>query len=420
MAGNNPLEMSDEDIMNMTAPPEPSASAGGEGASADDKSGEAGEQQTAQVEGAGEGDKTGEEGSTEVGEKDGEGTEGAGADELGGEGDKDGDKDPAEGEDQTGDKATGSTEGDKPTDKTGEKKDDKQEEQTPPNYQAFYEQIMKPFKANGKTIELKSPEEAIGLMQMGANYTRKMQEIVPHRKALTMLQNNGLLDESKLSFLIDLDKGDKEAVKKLLKDKGIDPLDIDTSVDPAYVDGNHKVTDAEVSFRDALDELSSNPNGKETLQIINTRWDQASKDLLWDKPETLKIIQDQRDLGIYDRIAAEIDRQVTLGKIPANMPFLQAYKIVGDELTASNGFADLIQKHQSGTATQAESGGVAPHKEDPKVVATRVAAPKSPVSNDDKASAASPTRTTPAKAKEFVNPLAMSDDEFMKKFEGRL
>jgi hypothetical protein len=291
-------------------------------------------------------------------------------------------------------------------------------EAKPVDHEAFYKQIMTPFKANGKTIELKTPEEAVQLMQMGANYTRKMQELVPHRKVLTMLQNNGLLDENKLSFLIDLDKKDPEAIKKLIKDSGVDPLEIDANVEPAYLEGNHRVTDEEVNFRSTLDELGSTEEGKATLQAINTRWDQASKETLWKNPETMAVIHAQRDVGIYDRIVAEMDRQTTLGTLPPGTPFLKGYKIVGDELTAANAFQDLKDKfHKVDTPVQ-ETKVV----EEPKVVATRVGAPKASVKNDDAASAALSSRSTSSTAKEFVNPLAMSDADFLKlnQFNGRV
>lgn len=293
-------------------------------------------------------------------------------------------------------------------------------EETAPDYEGFYKQIMTPFKANGKQIELKDPAEAIQLMQMGANYTRKMQELVPHRKALTMLQNNQI-NEEKLSFLIDLDKKNPEAIKKLIKDSGIDPMEIDTAVEPAYLGGNHRVTDEEVNFRSALEELSSAPGGQTTLQDINTRWDQASKDVLWKNPETMAIIHEQREYGIYDRIVAEMDRQVTLGKIQASTPFLQAYKIVGDQLTAAGAFADLVTQ-RSGNAPSGSPTppGQVETKAAPQAVATRVATPKPTVKNSDAASAASPTRAAPTPAQAFINPLAMSDDEFLKQFNGRL
>lgn len=280
---------------------------------------------------------------------------------------------------------------------------------TPPDYEGFYKQIMSPLKANGKTIDLKSPQEAIQLIQMGANYTKKMQAIQPYRKVLLMLENNGLLDEGKLSFLIDIEKKNPEAIKKLIKDAGIDPLDIDTSTEPTYREGNHRVTDEEASFVSVLEDLRSTQEGTDTLQTINSQWDQASKEVLWKQPELMTTIHQQRANGIYDRITAEVERRRTLGAIPAQVPFLQAYKLVGDELDAVGGFQDLVQSKTVQTPPS--------HQAQP--VATRVLKPKAPA-NGDKVSAASPTRTTPRKAEKVINPLAMSDDDFLKQMADRL
>lgn len=282
-----------------------------------------------------------------------------------------------------------------------------------PNYEAFYAEIMKPFHANGKEIKLKSPQEAVQLMQMGANYTRKMQDIAPHRKVLTMLQKNGL-DEDKLSFLIDLDKGDPEAIKKFIKDKGVDPLDIDTTTEPAYREGSHKVSDAEQAFTSALDELNSTPAGKQTLVVVESTWDQTSKDMLWSQPEVLSIIKAQREAGVYDIITAEMDRQKTLGQLPADRPFIDAYYATGEQLQKAGAFAHLVEADQgkpapgAGTTVDTQAG-----KPAPTPVATTTAKPKS----DDaaaKAAAAAPSRSSPAQAKTAVNVLAMSDEEFLK------
>ena len=280
---------------------------------------------------------------------------------------------------------------------------------TTPDYEGFYKQIMAPLKANGKTIILKSPQEAIQLMQMGANYTKKMQAIQPYRKVLLMLENNGLLDEGKLSFLIDIEKKNPEAIKKLIKDAGIDPLEIDTSTEPTYREGNHRVSDEEAAFVSVLEDLRSTQEGTDTLRTINSQWDQASKEVLWKHPELMVTIHQQRANGIYDRITAEVDRRRTLGVIPAQMPFLQAYKLVGDELDAVGGFRDLVQPKTVQTPPS--------HQAQP--VATRVLKPKAPA-NGDKVSAASPTRTTPRKAEKIINPLAMSDDDFLKQMADRL
>lgn len=270
-----------------------------------------------------------------------------------------------------------------------------------PNYEEFYKQVMAPLKANGTTIDLKSPDEVLQLMRMGANYTRKMQAIAPHRKLLMMLENNGLMDEGKLSFLIDIEKKNPEAIKKLLKDSGIDPLDIDIKEETSYRGGNHKVTDEEATFVSALDDLRSNQGGTETLNVINSKWDQASKDVLWNSPEVMQVIHEQRANGMYDRIATEIERQRTLGIIPSNVPFIQAYKTIGDAMGKAGVFNDIVQAPVNKTQTKAP-------------VATRAQQIKPVVKNNDKVNAATTTRSSSKTAEFKVNPLAMSDEEILK------
>lgn len=298
--------------------------------------------------------------------------------------------------------------GDKPADAPAPKEEKPAATGEPVDYEGFYTQIMAPFKANGKMIELKSPDEAIRLMQQGANYTRKMQELAPHRRVLMMLEKSGLLDESKLEFLIDIEKRDPAAIQKLVKESGLDPMDIDVSKESTYRGGTHRVGDDEMKFRTALDDLKSTPAGLETLQVINTQWDDASKDHLWASPEAMATIHAHRELGLYDRINSEVDRRKTLGTIAAEVPFLQAYRLVGEEMANNNEFADVIKPAAAAPASTPTPAAA------PKVVATRVAAPKPTVVNSDKAAAASTSRSTPPKGTPFINPLAMSDEEFMK------
>ena len=314
-------------------------------------------------------------------------------------------------------KAEGETDKTKKADDPSLGSDKKITPPTPEEAQSFFTKIMTPFKANGKLIELKTPEEAIQLMQMGANYTRKMQDIQPHRKMLTMLQNNNLLDEGKLDYLISLDKKDPEAIKKFIKESGIDPLDIDTTTEPSYRAGNHMVSDNEVALNTVMEDIGSTPEGKMTIVDVNTNWDQASKEALWENPEILTVIHAQRENGVYAKITAEMDRQKLLGQIPATTPFLKAYKDVGDQLYKTGS----EQTDESTKGTEKTEPAATPKQEaTPEAVGTSTLAPKAQVENGDKASAASPTRSTPRKAKEIINPLSMSDDDFIKQFNGRV
>lgn len=294
----------------------------------------------------------------------------------------------------------------------GNSADKVQAELTADDYKAFYDQVTAPFKANGKTIQLSDPAEAIQLMQMGANFTRKMQAIAPHRKTLLMLENNGLLDEDKLSYLIDLDKKNPEAIKKLVKEAGIDPLDIDTNEELKYQQGNHKVSEEHVRFVSTLEDLESSPEGVATLQAINS-WDNASKQEIGKYPDVMTTIHTHRQLGWYDAIANEVERQRILGNIASNVSFLQAYTDVGNRLSQSGALKDPAQQAaqptQSQQAAQQQQG------------VRRVASPKPSVSNSDKAKAASTSRATGKKAAPpKMNPLAMSDDDFLKQMENRV
>lgn len=286
----------------------------------------------------------------------------------------------------------------------------------------FYDQVMKPFKANGRDITLRTPEEAIRLMQMGAGYGRKLQDMQPHLKTLRMLEKNNLLDEGKLSYLIDLDQKNPEAIKKLIKDAGIDPLDLNIEDNASYRPTNHSVSDTEVAFAETLKDVSALPGGKETIQLINSTWDKTSKEALWAQPEILTIIQSQRENGVFDQITAEIDRKKMLGEIAPNVPFLEAYKIAGDAMVAAK--ALVIPGSETAPAPKpANPTPAAQPKVDPnagRVLGTRTAAPKSGATANDKAKAAASPQSSSRKAKETVNPLDMADDEFLKQFNGRI
>lgn len=285
----------------------------------------------------------------------------------------------------------------------------KKQENQQVDYKAFYERVMAPFKANGKTIELKSPEEVLQLMQMGANYTKKMQSIAPYRKTLLMLENNNLLNEDKLSFLIDLDKKNPEAIKKLLKDSNIDPLDIDTSIEPAYKAGMNKVSDAEANFMSVLSELKTQETGMATIRTINDTWDEQSKDLLWNDPSIMNTIHQQMNNGAYQLIVDEMERRKMLGQLSPSVPFLMAYQQVGNDLVRQ-------KQRQAQSMQSVQNQSVQPQQP----VAVKKQSTKPSVTNDKQARAAGITKTNSKPAKKFINPLAMSDEEFLKQWNNRV
>lgn len=279
--------------------------------------------------------------------------------------------------------------------------------QEAPNYEELYKKVMAPFKANGKEFVPESPDEMIRLAQMGANYTKKMQGLAPRLSLMRMLEVNDLLDEGKLSFLIDVNKKDPKAIQKLLHDSKLDPLDLDAAAEPTYVPGNHRVSDQEMKFHDTLTDVASSDGGQATIREINDKWDQASKQAVYAEPQLLSIINEQRSNGIYDQINSEIERQRMLGRL-TDLSFIQAYRVVGDELH-NNG--RLVARNGSPSARAATTTHV---PADP-VLETRTGAPKTPSApNADKARAASiGGRGSPKSTKVEFDPFTMTDEQIM-------
>ena len=293
---------------------------------------------------------------------------------------------------------------DKPDEEKGEKDTEKKAEPDEALYKALYNEILgSPIKANGKEIQLKSPEEAKKLIQMGANYTKKMQVLQPALRVVKMLENNDLLNEDKLSFLIDLDKGNPQAIQKLIADKKFDPVSVDEEQAESYRPTNHQVSDAEMRFNQVLDEVEMTETGRALITDIAKQWDVESKQAVYRDPSIIPVINEHKAAGIYDHITTEMDRQKALGNLNG-IPFLQAYKAIGDML-ADQGLLPGMEPKQP---------------EVPKEpLARRTAKPKK-LSNSDKARAAAAPKSRPSSKPTEVDYLDMPDDEFLKQMDGRL
>ncbi len=404
------VEMSDEDIMKMDTPPPVTAQETDPNAGQDTVSSGSGDDTVSGDNGATTVDtpkeETKEESKREEAKKDEENPLNASDEEF--------DKPKPKAEEKPKDE-------DKSKETTPAAKVEKPETQPekPVDYKAAYEQIMAPFKASGRQMQVKSPEEAIALMQRGFDYTRKMQQLKPALKIMKMLENNGLMDEGKLSHFIDLDKKDPAAVAKFLKDKQIDPLDLDMSAETGYKPGNHTVSDEEMRFTTVLEDVQSTPFGRETVQIIDKQWDKTSQGRVFKEPKILELINTHRETGIYDQVTAEVERLKLLEVIPEDAVFLDAYKTVADELHKHGRLivdgVPTNQKKQETPAPKAPTGQQQQPQTTRQIVETRAAKPKPAAVNGDAARAAATTRTTPAKAQTpQLNPLLMSDEEFEK------
>lgn len=262
------------------------------------------------------------------------------------------------------------------------------------DYKAAYEKIFSPFKANKTELKVNTPDEVIKLMQMGANYTQRMQNLSPYLKIVKMLDNEGLLDESKLNQLIDISKKNPQAIAKLVQDSGIDPLSIDTEEATKYVPNNYQVSEEEFKLQTVLDEVLQDPDGIELLKDAGN-WDEKTKLGFQKAPEQLYALVEQKKNGTYDLINQELARQKLFNPQLSAMPFLDAYQAVGNY---------MLQQVRTQTPTP-------PQPPVPVAVRPAVQAP-TPVSN---VKAAAQVKGTPPSAPKVTNLDTIQDDlEFTK------
>lgn len=284
-------------------------------------------------------------------------------------------------------------------------KDKPAQEAAAVDYEAAYKQLTAPFKANGKEISVQNVDEAIQLMQMGANYAKKMAALKPNLMLLKMLENNGLLSEEKLSYLIDLDKKVPGAVNKLVKESGLDPMDLDAKQADGYKPTARKVDAREVELDEVLDEIQGTPAFQRTIEVVTKQWDEESRKVVADSPQLLKLINSHIEAGFYDLIAKEVERKTMFGQLNG-LSSLQAYKQVGDDINARGGFDHLGRQGKTDTTKPGDE--VLPKPQ----TATKEQLIK------EKKRAAAPAKPAPAPAssapQEEFNPLSLSDEEFMR------
>lgn len=199
------------------------------------------------------------------------------------------------------------------TDKEPTKPEGEDVKDTPPkdvDYEAVYKDIFKPFKANGKDITPRTVEDVVQLMQMGANYTKKMQLMAPLKKAAESLSRADIKEDD-LNFLIDVHKGDKEAIKKLLTKHNVDPMELDLD-STNYVPKNNIVSDEDVEYSNILDDIrDSLPKIQE---IMTNTWDARSKEALLKDPNLMRALHEEIAMGRFDNVQAQLEIEKTFGR----------------------------------------------------------------------------------------------------------
>ena len=204
-----------------------------------------------------------------------------------------------------------------------------------------------------------------------------------------------MLDQNKLNNLIDLSKKDPKAIAQLIKDSGIDPLDIDTDEEVTYKPNNYSVSDKEFKINQAIDDIRDTPSFDKTINILAKEWDNESKNLISDNPEIISIINDHVFNGVFDKVQSVVDTERALGRL--QVPDVVAYRQVAEHLQSQGALSNQQESVRPPPASVPKAKA-----QDPAVV-------------KQKRKAAAGTRKTAGKTEAAsANYLGMTDEEFMK------
>ena len=267
------------------------------------------------------------------------------------------------------------------------------------DYKTEYEKLMAPFKANGSDMQVKSVDDAIQLMKMGAGFHKKMAALKPNLRQMKLLEKHGLLDDEKLNYLIDLHNRDPKAIQKLLKESNIDPLDIDVKAETNYKPTDRKISDKELDLDNVLNEIRDTPTFQKTLNVVSNQWDESSQNTIASEPQIISIINGHIADGTFDVVMKRVDYERSLGRLSGVSDF-EAYKQMGNAL-ANEGVLQRVGASQQTVQSQ-------PNVQPPK------AESQEEIERQKKKRAASPTKGSKTTAAPAFDPLDMSDEDFAK------
>lgn len=240
-----------------------------------------------------------------------------------------------------------------PTDNSEAMGDSESVEEPYIDYKSEYEKITAPFKASGKTIQVRDSNEVISLMQKGVDYTKKQQALKPRLKELQILENQNMLGDN-LGYAIDLFNGNTKALAKLIKERNIDISDLSPNMygdednnSPDYTPTNYSISDVEMRLKDVELTLKDSPNFQRLFTTL-TELDDDSKAKFRSNPDLLLRLNEHMDSGLYDQIQNELEHRRIVGDASVDgMNFYDAYTAVGNEILSYNmKYAQAQQQQQ--------------------------------------------------------------------------
>lgn len=159
------------------------------------------------------------------------------------------------------------------------------------------------FKANGREYEFSEDEvreQFPKIFGQAMDYTKKMQAIKPWRKTIDAIEG-AQLSHDDVNLMIDVLKGDKDAVAAVLKRTGVDAFELDVE-QSRYVPKDYGRDDKALAVKDVIEEISGDAEYSTTYKILSKEWDDDSFREMTSDPDLIKLLHVDVKSGMYDRV----------------------------------------------------------------------------------------------------------------------
>ena len=159
------------------------------------------------------------------------------------------------------------------------------------------------FKANGKEYEMTDDEmksQFPKIFGQAMDYTKKTQAMKPWRQTIDAIESAKLSHED-VSLMIDVLRGDKQAIAEVINRTGTDALDIDTE-NSKYTPKSYGRDETALANKDVIEEISADKEYDITHKILSKEWDDKSFAEFTKDPDLIRQLHVDVKSGMYNQV----------------------------------------------------------------------------------------------------------------------
>ena len=202
------------------------------------------------------------------------------------------------------------------------------EDSTPESVATTPDTLYK-IKANGKEFEM-TLDELKQTASKGMDYLKKTTALKPYRTMIAAMEENKVSPED-INLLIDLKKGNKEAIAKLIKENEVDVYDLPEAND--YKPQEYRQSETALEMKEVLSTISKDAEFSRTSEIYAT-FDEQTKAFLNEDPSRIVGLHNDIKTGVFDKVLPLAEKKAMIDGY--NAPFLQYYLQAGQEILNAN------------------------------------------------------------------------------------